>query len=488
LSQISGRLSAIGARVNRALEPVRQRLEKWLGKPDRSIATSLFWLSAIWLVVALLGTAFLLTELYSRALDDDLEGALNFHLETLVQQTLAADDPGTAEVALTDPRFTRPGTGWYWAIRGESGELVDLSPSLSGSTLPQISGDFDASNTRSAVLEDEFGTKLRVVERQITANGRVFTFTVTGSLDEILESVDQFRGQTLIVLGAVGIALAIMSGIVARLALRPIGRLRTAVEKVREGEAQTVTGQFPHEIAPLADEVNELLRSNAQIVERARNQVGNLAHGLKTPLAVMRNEANATEGPLADVVLGETDKMAFIVSSYLDRARMAARTAIVGKKTDPTLVMLRLARVMEKINRDKDIHINFERPDAQLPWFRGDEADLEEMAGNLLENACKWSKGEVSISMVAERGPNETWLLIRIEDNGPGLTEDEAKKVLQRGVRLDEKTPGSGLGLDIVKELVDVYGGGLQLKRSKLGGLMAELRLPTAKLGGLGRR
>lgn len=466
----------------------RQWLAGWLSSQRRSIAASLFWLSVGWLILALAGTAFLLTELYSRALDTSLIETLNFHLATLVDETLRGNDPAAAEVALTDPRFTRPGSGWYWAIREKAGGIVNLSASLSGSILPELTGTFDASNARSAVLEDEFGTKLRVVERQITANGVPLTFIVTGSLDEILDLVDQFRGQTLIVLGAVGVALAIMSGIVARLALRPIGRLRTAVEKVREGEAQNVVGEYPHEIAPLAQEVNELLRSNAQIVERARNQVGNLAHGLKTPLAVMRNEAGGDSSNLGRVVLAETDKMAFIVSSYLDRARMAARTAIVGKKADPTLVMLRLARVMEKLNRGREVKIGFERPDAQLPWFRGDEADLEEMAGNLLENACKWSRGEVAVSLTAERHPNDTQLLIRIEDDGPGLSADEAKKVLQRGVRLDEKTPGSGLGLDIVKELVDVYGGSLELKRSRLGGLLAELRLPSARLGGLGRR
>jgi signal transduction histidine kinase len=147
--------------------------------------------------------------------------------------------------------------------------------------------------------------------------------------------------------------------------------------------------------------------------------------------------------------------------------------------------MLRLARVMEKLN--PKITIAFVRPDASLPWFRGDEGDLEEMAGNLLDNACKWSNGQIGISMLAERSPSGSTLLIKIEDDGPGLTEDEAQKVLRRGVRLDEKTPGSGLGLDIVKELVDVYGGSLQLKRSVLGGVLAELRLPGAKLGGLGR-
>ena len=253
---------------------------------------------------------------------------------------------------------------------------------------------------------------------------------------------------------------------------------------MREGEAQTLTGAYPKELAPLSDEINELLRSNTQVIERARNQVGNLAHGLKTPLAVLRNEAAADrKNPLASVVNSETDKMTQLVTTYLDRARIAARSAVVGKKADATHVMLRLTRVMQKLH--PNITIAIERPDASLPWFRGDESDLEEMAGNLLDNACKWTKSSIGVTLLAERDATGSRLLIRIEDDGPGLTEDEAQKVLRRGVRLDEKTPGSGLGLDIVKELVDVYGGSLQLKRSVLGGLLCELRLPAAKVGGL---
>jgi signal transduction histidine kinase len=451
-----------------------------------SIVFSLAWLSAAWLIVALVATAFLLTGLYSRALDTSLSETLDFHVETLVDLTLVNEDPKSTDIRLGDPRFQRTASGWYWMIRDAQGALLNFSDSVVGIVLPPLDDDFDATNTRTAVISDPFDTKIRVVERAVTVNGVPLQVTVTGSLDEILELVDEFRGQTLIVLGAVAIMLAIMSGIVARLALRPLGRLEKAIERVREGESETVTGQYPRELAPLADEVNELLRSNTQIIERARNQVGNLAHGLKTPLAVLRNEASATKGtPLAKVVLSESDKMTQLVTTYLDRARIAARSAVVGKKADATHVMLRLARVMEKLN--PKITIAFVRPDASLPWFRGDEGDLEEMAGNLLDNACKWSNGKIGVSMLAERGPQGSVLLIKVEDDGPGLTEEEANKVLRRGVRLDEKTPGSGLGLDIVKELVDVYGGSLQLKRSVLGGLLAELRLPAAKLGGLGR-
>ncbi|MET3926171.1 HAMP domain-containing sensor histidine kinase [Devosia sp. 2618] len=450
-----------------------------------SIAASLFWLSAGWLIVALVATGFLLTDLYSRALDTSLTETLNFHVESLTGALLEAGEPQSDEISLTDPRFDRPRSGWYWAIRDANGTLYNLSTSVVGIDLPSLTGTADAQGRRTAVMHDTFGTEMRVVERTVTVAPTTYQIIVTGNLSEILELVQDFRGQTFIVLGAVGVMLAIMSAIVARFAMRPIDRLSAAIESVREGESVSITGTYPREIAPLAEEVNELLRSNAQIIERARNQVGNLAHGLKTPIAVLRNEAASKKGALADVVLAESEKMSTMVSTYLERARLAARTSVVGKKADPTMIMLRLTRVMRKIH--PDVTIAFQRPDASLPWFRGDEADFEEMAGNLLDNACKWSKGQVGVRLSSERIESGNMLLIRIDDNGPGLSEDDAQKVLRRGVRLDEKTPGTGLGLDIVKELVDVYGGSLALKRSALGGLSVELRLPTARLGSMAR-
>jgi signal transduction histidine kinase len=463
--------------------PQANAAKNWLRRG--SIAASLFWLTVGWLVVALLATGFLLTDLYSRALDTTLSQTLDFHVESLAGFLLEVGDPRDPEIALADPRFDRPRSGWYWIIRDDGGNLVNLSTSVVGIDLPQLTTNLDAQGRRTGVLSDAFGTQLRVVERSVTLDNEVYRIAVAGNLTEILGLVEDFRGQTFIVLGAVGAMLAIMSVIVARFAMRPIDRLSAAIESVREGDATEITGQYPTEIAPLAEEVNELLRSNAQIIARARTQVGTLAHGLKTPIAVLRNEASARKGALADVVQAETEKMSNMVSTYLERARLAARTSIVGKKADSTMVMLRLTRVMRKIH--PDVTIAFQRPDASLPWFRGDESDLEEMAGNLLDNACKWSKGQVGVRLTSERNAKGTQLLIRIDDNGPGLSEDDARKVLRRGVRLDEKTPGTGLGLDIVKELVDVYGGTLELKRSALGGLLVELRLPTARLGGLVR-
>ncbi|MCZ4344894.1 HAMP domain-containing sensor histidine kinase [Devosia neptuniae] len=450
-----------------------------------SIAASLFWLSAGWLVVALVATGFLLTDLYSRALDTALSDTLDFHVESLAGSLLETGDPQSQDIALADPRFGRPRSGWYWAIRDADGTLYNLSRSVVGIDTPDIPGPVSASGRQTAIMDDSFGTSMRVVERTVTIGPDTYEIIVTGNLSEILELVGNFRGQAFIVLGAVGVMLAMMSFIVARFAMRPVDRLSAAIESVRAGESAAVTGTYPREIAPLAEEVNELLRSNTQIIERARNQVGNLAHGLKTPIAVLRNEAGTSKGALADVVLAESDKMSTMVTTYLERARLAARTSVVGKKADAAKIMARLSRVMAKIHPDIAITLHPHEP--ALPWFRGDEADLEEIAGNLLDNACKWSGGQVEVRLSAEQGSAGTVLLLAIDDNGPGLSAEDAQKVLRRGVRLDEKTPGSGLGLDIVKELVDVYGGDLALKRSALGGLLVELRLPTARQSGITR-
>jgi signal transduction histidine kinase len=403
LARLSDTLTAARDRVSafyrRALGSFASRPQASAESTKRgSIAASLFLLSVGWLAVALVATAFLLTELYSRALDTSLVETLEFHIESLTDLSLISDSLRSEDIRIADPRFDRTGSGWYWAIRDEQGSLLNFSNSYVGMVLGPLPGPFDVTNTKTAVLDDPFGTKVRVVERLVTVNEVPLHVMVTGSLDEILSLVEEFRGQTLIVLGAVAIMLAVMSTIVARLALRPLGLLRREVEKVREGEAASVAGQYPAELAPLSDEINELLRANAQIVERARNQVGNLAHGLKTPIAVLRNEAGSDKkNPLAKVVSSETEKMSQLVTTYLDRARLATRSAVVGKKADPTHVMLRLTRVMQKLN--PRVTIAMVRPDASLPWFRGDEGDLEEMAGNLLDNACKWAKSSIGVTV-----------------------------------------------------------------------------------------
>ncbi len=444
-----------------------------------SIAARLFWLSAAWAVVALIATGLLLTALYTRALDRSQMETLNFNLETLVARTLEAGTPDALGVEAPNPRFNRSASGWYWQISGVDGQLFNLSNSLVGSQMPALDGPFDSKNARTGFRTDDFGTRIRIVERKVNIFDSDLVFSVSGNADEIASLASQFRSQTFVVLGAVGIMLAIMSAIVARVALRPVGRLARAIENVRSGQARSVEGNYPKELTPLADELNELLRSNTQIVERAKSQVGNLAHGLKTPLAVLRNEAADREDDFAEVVRSEIEKMNTQVKTYLDRAQMSARSAVIGSRCDAAKIVGRLVRVMQKLHCERQVSLE---GDGQTLWFRGEEADLEEMVGNLLDNACKWSRQRVVVSLKPvedEKGRRQ--IRFTVEDDGKGLSEQEAVEVLKRGVRLDEKTAGSGLGLDIVKELVDIYGGTIRLERSRIGGLKAILVLPATK-------
>ncbi len=444
-----------------------------------SIAARLFILSAAWLIVALIATGLLLSSLYSRALDRSQIEALNFNLETLVARIIQAGAPDALSVEAPNPRFSRSGSGWYWKITAEDGSLLNLSNSLLGGQFPRLTISFDENNSRTGVVRDDAGTRLRIIERKVTIDERTQVFIVSGNLDTIQNLTNQFRNQAFVVLGAVGAMLAIMSAIVGRVALRPVGKLARAIERVRSGEAQEIEGQFPRELTPLADELNELLRSNTQIVQRAKSQVGNLAHGLKTPLAVLRNEAVGDTSEFSSIVSSEVEKMNSQVKTYLDRAQMSARSAIVGSRSNANETVKRLVRVMQKLHCERDVSIQM--PQDEIIWFRGEESDLEEMVGNLLDNACKWSAHKVSVSLEEIKNDQQKLAVITIQDDGRGLNEDEAKAVLKRGVRLDEKTVGSGLGLDIVKELVDIYGGELQIDRSDFGGLRAKLSLPTTR-------
>jgi len=246
------------------------------------------------------------------------------------------------------------------------------------------------------------------------------------------------------------------------------------------GRAERLEGEFPVEIAPLARETNALIDANREIVERARTHVGNLAHAIKTPLSVIVNEASTrVADPFAAKVLEQADVMRDQVAHHLERARIAARLTIIGTVTEVAPAIEALRRTMEKNHRGRGIAIGVEA-DAQAK-FRGERQDLEEMAGNLVDNACKWAASQVFIEVLVERpaepgaGP---MLRIIVDDDGRGLSAAERAQVSRRGQRLDESKPGSGLGLSIVIDLAALYGGSLSLGNAPIGGLRAELVLP----------
>jgi signal transduction histidine kinase len=318
---------------------------------------------------------------------------------------------------------------------------------------------------------------LRVVERDIDLgeDGR-FVVRVGGPADEIDQDVRRFIFALTITFALLGVALGATTLLQIRFGLAPLLKLRSAVTDIRRGEADRILGEYPRDIAPLARELNLLLDTNREILERARTQVGNLAHALKTPLSVIVNEVAGGPGELASKVQEQAAVMRDQVNYYLDRARVAALAGRLGIITDVAPVIAGLVRTFERIFSDKKLAVEVSIPAGAR--FRGERQDLEEMAGNLIDNACKWARSRVEVRVEAVRDEDRARIHITVEDDGPGLPAEARAEMLKRGRRLDETKPGSGLGLSIVADLAALYRGSLSLEAAALGGLRATLDLP----------
>jgi signal transduction histidine kinase len=259
--------------------------------------------------------------------------------------------------------------------------------------------------------------------------------------------------------------------------LRPLVRLSRGVASIRSGTAERIEGEYPPELAPLAAELNLLLDANREILDRARTQVGNLAHALKTPLSVITNEAAADPGPLADKVGEQALVMRDQVNWYLERARAAARAGAIGVSTEVGPVVEGLERVFSKLWRASGVAFLADVPEGLR--FRGERQDLEEMLGNLVDNAGKWAASAVTVTARRIEEDGAAFVDLRVEDDGPGLPAERRAEALARGRRLDESRPGQGLGLSIVADLARLHKGELHLETADAGGLLARLRLPA---------
>ena len=449
-----------------------------------SLSSRLILSSAAVSIVLLAATGLLLASLFTAALERNFDQRLRSVLDGLLA-SVEVDGAGDPKLArpLTDPRFTLPLSGWYWQVVPQGGGR-DLA---SGSLLEQrlaVPGKVarGADGLAAFSLKDTTGVKLRALEQVFTLPGsdRRFSILVAGNFDELSGEVTAFNRALVASLVLLGAGLLIATLVQVRFGLRPLRAMQANLSEIRQGRAEQLKGGYPSEIQPVADELNLLIQSNVEIVERARTQVGNLAHALKTPLSVLTNEAARQDDPLAQKVREQTELMREHVSLYLDRARRAARAQGIGQVTDVKPVLDALARTLERINRDKGVAIAVTCPETLR--FRGERQDLEEMTGNLLDNACKWAAARVSLAAVpAVEGPaGRSFLAIVVEDDGPGLPADRRAEALKRGRRLDETKPGSGLGLSIVSETAAMYGGSVALEDAGLGGLRVRLTLPAA--------
>ncbi|MEZ5782030.1 MAG: ATP-binding protein [Rhizobiaceae bacterium] len=361
-----------------------------------------------------------------------------------------------------------------------SGKLKSLSMTRD---LPSPTADevpFNATFQRNYITTGVGGQKLEVFESEFVLDSanRVARFRVMGNRTELENEISGFEQSLFFYLAIFGFGMIVINALAILIGLQPLRRVSEALAQVREGTAKRLTGSFPSEIAPLASETNALIDNNRRIVERSRTQVGNLAHSLKTPLAVMLNEARSIGGEKGRLFTEQATSMQQQVEHYLQRARIAAQRESVVYRTPVVETLIPMVRVFQKLN--PDMKIGFVKPDQDI-LFGGERADLEEMIGNLLENASKWSRDQIRLSVLAPGERAEKLLQILIEDNGPGIPEEKLGDVLRRGARLDESKPGTGLGLAIVAELAKEYGGNISLGQSVMGGLKVTLELSAVE-------
>ncbi|MDB5512511.1 MAG: ATPase [Enterovirga sp.] len=448
----------------------------------RSIAVRLAASSLFWSFLILLVAGVTLSTLYTQATERSFDERLLVYANDLAADLVTPGDPEQRGLGtLGEPRFDIPLSGWYWQVGRLDARPRDIraSRSLLGNPLPSLaesSADRPFGQIRKDYAAGPEDRVLRVLERDIDLgeDGR-FVVRLAGPADEISAARSRFFVLLLVTFSLLGAALGLSTLFQIRFGLKPLIDLGAAVSAIRRGHSERIEGRYPSDIAPLAEELNLLLEANREILERARTQVGNLAHALKTPLSVITNDARGSSDELALRVREQAVIMRDQVDYYLNRARAAALAGTLGAVTDVGPVVEALARTFGKIYRERGLEITVEAPDGIR--FRGERQDLEEMVGNLVDNACKWAKGRVSVSASLTSAGDRSFLRLVVDDDGPGLPAEAREEALRRGRRLDETKPGSGLGLSIVDELAVHHGGSLRLGASPFGGTRAELEL-----------
>jgi len=385
---------------------------------SNSLATRLFLSATAWVVAILLITGIVLSSVYKRSVERAFDRRLNFYLRTLIAEAAQPEDPNDkgdkssdrSVQSLGEPLFDLPLSGWYWRMARIDGDKPEVraSRSLWDATLPKLEDmgiELDQSGVRLAYVNGPDDQRLRMVERPVDlgTEGK-YLASVAGDASEIDDETWAFNTYLAATFAALSIGLLLTTIFQVRFGLAPLKRISSGLAAIRSGDAERLEGNFPEEIAPLARETNALLDANRAIVERSRTHVGNLAHAIKTPLSVIVNEAG-THGsdPFALKILEQADIMRDQVAHHLERARIAARAQTIGTVTLVGPVIEALGRTMEKIHRDRDILIDVEA--AAGAKFRGERQDLEEMTGNLVDNACKWAEQRVFIEVLLELTP-----------------------------------------------------------------------------------
>jgi signal transduction histidine kinase len=440
--------------------------------------------AAVWIAIALLIAGLILARLFAIHVHDRFASELGHHLDQLAAglEIDAAGNPMVVD-ALSDPRFERPLSGLYWQVATER-QTVLRSRSLWDQSLILPEAGDDDGRVSEFWIEGPNQRPLFVLERSLLLpdSPDSLRIAVAEDLSDLIAARDSFNRTLVLSLLTLAAALIAAAVIQVSLGLRPLRWLRDELLDIRSGRTRRFARPMPTEVQPLVDDLNALLDHAEEVVERGRLQAGNLAHGLKTHLAVLANEAERLAGPhlpaegaeTAELIRARVAEMRRQLDHHMARARAAATRGLPGASVDVAVCTEALVRVMRKVHADRDLTLRSEI-DSGLS-FSGDRQDLDEILGNLIDNACKWANRGIWITASRE---GET-LLITVDDDGLGLTPSQRIAALTPGVRLDETTPGSGLGLAVVHDLVHLYAGAFELAQSPRGGLRASLRLPAA--------
>ncbi|MCZ2328503.1 ATP-binding protein [Bartonella sp. F02] len=460
------------------------RLKELFFLVKKSLSLRVIILSTLWIVMSLSSIFGVSILFYQRSSEQSLERILTAHLYNLIATVTVSPEGYLVEnIGLNDIRYSDPTSGWYWEVKAISPNLYGrlISPSLGVKKIfspSDVDVPFDKNFFRSYRIKNIDDQQLQVIESDVALDNKnhIARFRLIGNIGDVHEQVQKFKRTLQIFFWIFGLGSILINIAIIVFSFQPLKKIQKILSDIREGKADSVNTDLLSEVMPLVQEMNALIKNNQRMIERFRMQVGNLAHSLKTPLSVIINETDKMGGEQAILLREQTKMMQAQINHYLRRARVVAQRDSILYHTSVCEVLESLVRVMKKLNPDKQIQLIMKSSDIV---FAGEREDLEEIVGNLIENAVQWSRTQILISCCLEESTeNEMFFRIVIEDDGLGLTEKQINKALKRGQRLDENKPGTGLGLSIVSDLVNEYGGKLFLSRSALGGLYTKVLLP----------
>lgn len=446
-----------------------------------SLSGRLYLAAVVFIVAALVLAGIANGLILRRFVIGQIDQRLDRQIET-VSEALLPGPGGTVGIGdvAEQPPFDRPLHGWYWQVRYPGGVLP--SPSLAGVPPPQLPppppfwnwGLFGLAAPADGPGPNGQDLHWRMIRRMVGAVP--VTVAVSAPADAVRRPMIEALFPLFVALAIIGLALLAAMFWQVRVGLRPLRTLRERLSDIRAGRSEALPEGQPCEIAPLAEEVNLLLAENAQGLARARRHLANLAHGLKTPLATMQLALERTSDPVAAAALeDQVAAMDRLVRHHLARARTAAlEKAPIRARSELSPRLSDIVAMMGSLYAERRLRFDLEVQDGLAAAVEAQ--DFDEIFGNLLDNACKWAKGRISVSA---RSAGRV-AIVSVEDDGAGLQDERAAEMLRPGSRMDEATPGHGFGLPIAVELAELYGGSLKLCRSKLGGLAAEVTLPVA--------